>query len=79
MEPERFLMSWRNCCDHWHDNYVGAPANEAPWLEQDDAAPRVLRGGSWDDYGFRCRSAARTRFERGATREVGLRLAMQLM
>ena len=52
---------WEWCEDHWHGDYEGAPEDGIAWLEngsKPDAA-RVLRGGSWDFYPWRCRSACR--------------------
>jgi formylglycine-generating enzyme required for sulfatase activity len=33
--------------DSWHDSYEGAPTDGLPWVEDADAATRVVRGGSW--------------------------------
>ena len=46
------------CEDVWHQDYSGAPANGAPWL---DGPPkeRVTRGGSWCIVTPECRSAYR--------------------
>ena len=38
---------WEWCADHWHDSYVGAPADGSAWEDQEEGARRVLRGGSW--------------------------------
>jgi formylglycine-generating enzyme required for sulfatase activity len=50
---------WEWCQDHWHENYVSAPANGSAWLSTNENAGRMLRGGSWDDNPRYCRSAAR--------------------
>jgi formylglycine-generating enzyme required for sulfatase activity len=49
------------CQDHWHDSYIGAPINGSAWLDQDadENAARVIRGGSWNDFPWYCRSAYR--------------------
>ncbi|HXG63862.1 MAG TPA: bifunctional serine/threonine-protein kinase/formylglycine-generating enzyme family protein, partial [Blastocatellia bacterium] len=52
---------WEWCADHWHDDYQGAPANGSAWMTEGDASCRVIRGGSWFNHGFVCRSACRTR------------------
>ena len=51
------VLEW--CQDHWHDNYEGAPTDGSAWLMDDEEARRVIRGGSWDDLPWYCRSAYR--------------------
>jgi len=54
------ILEWTQDC--WHDNYKGAPDNEAPWLDDGENANcqlRVLRGGSWSGRALELRSAAR--------------------
>ena len=69
---------WEWCLDHWHRGYEGAPADGSAWLKTteqqnqsttkpvknviDDSEPRLLRGGSWDDFPGDCRSAFRNLF-----------------
>lgn len=56
---------WEWCEDHWHENYIEAPTNGQPWLEKEtsldseEEIPRVIRGGSWDDTAYYCRSGVR--------------------
>jgi formylglycine-generating enzyme required for sulfatase activity len=49
------------CLDHWHDSYEGAPSDGSAWLKPSasDEERRLLRGGSWDDLPWNCRSAFR--------------------
>lgn len=47
------------CLDHWHENYNGAPTDGTAWLTSDESLFRVLRGGSWIDFPWDCRSAFR--------------------
>ena len=51
---------WEWCEDDWHDNYIGAPTDGSAWLINDnDYDYRILRGGSWGNYPYSCRSAFR--------------------
>jgi formylglycine-generating enzyme required for sulfatase activity len=50
---------WEWCQDHWHSNYEGAPDNGSAWLTEDESSGRVLRGGSWFNGSWYCRSAYR--------------------
>ncbi|KAM3113608.1 caspase, EACC1-associated type [Phormidesmis sp. 146-33] len=52
---------WEWCEDHWHDNYKGAPQNDSAWIskDKDKDASRIVRGGSWNDVPWDCRSATR--------------------
>ena len=66
---------WEWCADHWHASYdLGqqkAPGDGSPWLDATEAGKvgmggesadqhsRVLRGGSWNSFPVRCRSAYR--------------------
>lgn len=52
---------WEWCEDHWHENYHQAPIDGKPWLDEisDEDAPRVIRGGSWDDTAYYCRAGVR--------------------
>ncbi|MEO1622361.1 MAG: formylglycine-generating enzyme family protein [Cyanobacteria bacterium J06632_3] len=50
---------WEWCADHRHNNYENAPTDGSTWLTDDEKAGRVLRGGSWDDFPRKCRSATR--------------------
>ncbi len=50
------------CLDHWHENYDNAPTDGSAWLTDNDQASRILRGGSWINYPWYCRSASRFHF-----------------
>jgi len=50
---------WEWCQDHWHENYEGAPTDGSTWLDREDNASYVVRGGSWSDNPLNCRSASR--------------------
>ena len=54
---------WEWCADEWHDNYNGAPTDGSAWLDgKKNRSP--LRGGSWSNYPFLCRSAIRLYYNR---------------
>lgn len=53
------VLEW--CADHWHENYDGAPTDGSAWIEGGDSSRRILRGGSWSDIPWVCRSASRFR------------------
>jgi formylglycine-generating enzyme required for sulfatase activity len=57
------VLEW--CADHWHDNYENAPTDGSTWIEGGDSSFRVLRGGSWGNDPWYCRSAYRYWFEPG--------------
>jgi formylglycine-generating enzyme required for sulfatase activity len=52
---------WEWCMDYWHENYNGAPTDGRAWETAGDTRYRVLRGGSWNDSAYYCRSAHRLR------------------
>ncbi|MDJ0703627.1 MAG: SUMF1/EgtB/PvdO family nonheme iron enzyme [Leptolyngbyaceae cyanobacterium MO_188.B28] len=47
------------CADHWHGSYKGAPVDGGTWLSDNESARRLVRGGSWLDASWHCRSASR--------------------
>lgn len=49
---------WEWCEDDRHDNYTGAPTNGSAWVDSPRGSYRLLRGGSWGAYAFKCRSAS---------------------
>jgi formylglycine-generating enzyme required for sulfatase activity len=55
---------WEWCEDHWHDSYQGAPMDGSAWVNfaAEEKDPKLLRGGSWFNYPYRCRSAYRLRY-----------------
>ncbi len=50
------VMEW--VADSYHDSYLGAPFDEAAWVEP-RLKQRVLRGGAWNSLPARVRCAAR--------------------
>ncbi|MBD2360242.1 SUMF1/EgtB/PvdO family nonheme iron enzyme [Anabaena minutissima FACHB-250] len=69
---------WEWCQDVYNDSYQDAPRDGSAWLTSSDNDTRLLlRGGSWNNYSWDCRSASRaniTRESRG--NDVGFRLVM---
>jgi eukaryotic-like serine/threonine-protein kinase len=51
---------WEWCLDTWHENYQAAPTDGSAWI--DEHHYRVLRGGSWNDRAWVCRSASRSSY-----------------
>ncbi len=45
--------------DAKHEGYEGAPSDGSAWVDNEAAAERVVRGGSWSGEARDCRSAAR--------------------
>jgi formylglycine-generating enzyme required for sulfatase activity len=63
------------CLDHWHDDYLGAPSDGSAWVTGGDQTIKLLRGGSWRDSPWGCRSASRDRRILDArSSDVGFRL-----
>ncbi|GAL94652.1 SUMF1/EgtB/PvdO family nonheme iron enzyme [Microcystis aeruginosa] len=56
---------WEWCEDDWHDNYIGAPKDGSAWPINNDNRSHIkcLRGGSWVNYPYFCRSASRDWFD----------------
>ncbi len=50
---------WEWCLDTWHDSYNGAPTDGRPWGTSGDKGAKLLRGGSWLNFPWNCRSAYR--------------------
>jgi formylglycine-generating enzyme required for sulfatase activity len=49
---------WEWCADDWHNNYLDAPTDGSAWNSKFHG-DKVLRGGSWNDDPWLCRSAYR--------------------
>jgi formylglycine-generating enzyme required for sulfatase activity len=48
------------CEDDWHENYINAPKDGSAWNSQSGSVTRLLRGGSWFNRAWGCRSAGRS-------------------
>ncbi len=68
---------WEWCADEWHESYNGAPTDGSAWL-RGNYNRSLLRGGSWDDYPFVCRSACRfNRTRDGRLIRLGFRVCCE--
>ncbi len=50
---------WEWCEDDYHDSYEGAPKDGSAWFSSDINTTKVIRGGSWFNLAYNCRSAYR--------------------
>lgn len=57
----KFVNAWEWCTDIDQDSYEGAPTDGSAWMTGDDSeySEYVLRGGSWANNPYGCRSAVR--------------------
>ncbi|NJM48155.1 MAG: formylglycine-generating enzyme family protein [Alkalinema sp. RU_4_3] len=68
---------WEWCLDDWHNDYKTAPIDGSAWTNVDETknSLKVLRGGSWSNIPWDCRSASRDRNSSDdRINEVGFRL-----
>lgn len=71
--------AWEWCADPWHDSYTNAPTDGRVWEMESNLENTVgvLRGGSWDDYPWNCRTAYRLMGRRDDSKYWrGFRLAL---
>lgn len=57
---------WEWCQDVWQAKLLASPVTDPQGVaggDQEAGVLRVVRGGSWNDFGWRCRSACRSGFE----------------
>ena len=55
---------WEWCADTFHGNYDGAPTDGSVWVQNGNDNSSPLRGGSWFDNPYYCRSACRLNYLR---------------
>lgn len=58
-------LVWEWCLDTYYDNYEAAPIDGSAWIKDNDnqiAIEKLLRGGSWVNIPYYCRSACRDRY-----------------
>lgn len=69
---------WEWSGDCWNDSYAGAPTDGSAW-RSGNCARGVVRGGAWDGFPWRLRSADRVWYERSDRQAfVGFRVARDL-
>ena len=69
---------WEWCLDSWHENYDGAPTNGDEWLDSENKN-RVMRGGSFVNEAFKCRSSYRFHQRKNeGFKHVGFRIILRL-
>ncbi|MEM8721975.1 MAG: formylglycine-generating enzyme family protein [Cyanobacteria bacterium P01_G01_bin.39] len=65
---------WEWCQDDWHGNYENAPTDGSVRI-LDYSSNKVIRGGSWFDYLYDCRSAIRSNGTRDVrSNDIGFRV-----
>jgi len=70
------VREWTEDCVH--ENYVGAPTDEKPWISG-DCSKRGIRGGSWSTTPQKSRPAKRGKANaRIRVDTIGFRLAQSL-
>jgi len=62
------------CADHWQNSYQGAPNDGSIWLSSDEFSGWVVRGGSWFNYPWYCRSAYRNNNPGNRNYDIGFRV-----
>jgi eukaryotic-like serine/threonine-protein kinase len=68
---------WEWCEDVYHEGYNEAPTDGSAWLSGGDSSVRTLRGGSWGNNGWYCRSAIRFRnAPGGGSNFIGFRVVV---
>ena len=69
---------WEWCDDGWHENYENAPTDGSSWNDNhSQSSTRILRGGSWDNFSWGCRSASRPWYLADVRDyDIGFRLAV---
>jgi formylglycine-generating enzyme required for sulfatase activity len=70
---------WEWCLDSWHESYENAPTNGDKWLGNSENLTRVMRGGSYLNDRFMCRSSSRFYKKANETfQHVGFRIICTL-
>lgn len=70
---------WEWCLDFWHETYENAPTDGNKWLGNSENSTRVMRGGSYLNDPFMCRSSSRFYKKANETfQHVGFRIICTL-
>jgi formylglycine-generating enzyme required for sulfatase activity len=69
---------WEWCADYYDQKYYRYGPTDDP-TGPSDGNQRVVRGGSWFDYGYHCRSAERSPIPPDSGyKNIGFRVAMTI-
>jgi formylglycine-generating enzyme required for sulfatase activity len=64
--------------DCWHRNYLGAPSDGSPWVDN-ECSTRVIRSGSWRNDPSYVRPASRDHYDTGVRYPThGFRVALSV-
>ncbi|ACC79381.1 SUMF1/EgtB/PvdO family nonheme iron enzyme [Nostoc punctiforme] len=70
---------WEWCLDHWHENYNNAPNNRDSLRDSSDNQIHVMRGGSWRNDPYLCRSSSRLqKIASEMSNHIGFRIVCSL-
>ena len=70
---------WEWCQDDWHDNYENALTDGKAWFSENKNI-KVIRGGSWFNDPYNCRSASRIYYTRASrSSRIGFRVVCALI
>jgi formylglycine-generating enzyme required for sulfatase activity len=72
------VVEW--CEDDWHGSYNGATDDGSAWVDSEQInVNKLLRGGSWGNFPWNCRSATRNNLTRDfINHDVGFRVCCEL-
>ena len=67
---------WEWCEDDFYSNYQGAPTDGQAWLSE-NILSKVIRGATWAEYSYNCRSAFRLGYPRSErVNYLGMRVVL---
>lgn len=72
---------WEWCQDYWHENYNGAPIDGSAWvweINSNNNTYHILRGGSYVNVAYVCRSAFRDWYAPDRSLTLGFRVVCEI-